>query len=99
MRKNDIKAKIYFLNRRRAMHRKTSAIHKIMRDILYCVLLCIFLVLGIDAITSQSRYGRLRTSVLESEGYRRQRMDTRMLDYICEAAAPGRELEIGRAHV
>lgn len=92
MRKNDIKAKIYFLNRRRAMRQKTSAFHKIVRDILYCVILCILLVLGMDAITSQSRYGRLRTSVLESEGFRRQRMDTGMLDYICKTEAPGREL-------
>lgn len=90
--KNDLKAKIYFLKRRRALRGKTSAFHKIVRYVLYCVFLCFFLVVVMDAMTSQSRYGRLRTSVLESEGYRRQRMDTAMLDYISKREKPGLEL-------
>lgn len=94
MKKNDLKAKIYFMKRRRAMRKKSFAFRQMAGYALYCVLLCFFLAVGMDALTSQSRYGRLQGSVLESEAYRRQRMDDRMLEYIGTKERPGRELSL-----
>lgn len=94
MRKNDLKAKLYFMKRRRAMRRKPFAFHGAAGYFLYCVILCFFLAAGTDAITAKSRYERLSGSVVESEGYRRQRMDEGMLDYISQKERPGRELSL-----
>ncbi len=94
MRRNDLKTKIYFMKKRRAMRGKPYAFCGAARDFLYCVCLCFFVAVGMDAVITQSRYCRLQGSVVESEAYRRQRMDDRMLDYICKKERPGRELSL-----
>lgn len=92
MKKSDIRAKIYFLKKRRALRGHRSVSGEIIRYFLYCVFLCFFFVISIHIVTSKSRYGRLGGAVLESEGYRRQRMDSAMLDHIRKAENPGMDL-------
>ncbi len=92
MKKFDIKAEIYFRKKRRAIRGHRFASKKVVRYFLYCVLLCFFFVTGIHILSARSRYSRLSESVLESEGYRRQRINSEMLEYIREKENPGMEL-------
>lgn len=94
MKKSDIKAKIYFLKKRRALRGRRFASTEVFRYFLYCLILCFFLVIGIHILTSRSRYSRLNEAVLESEGYRRQRMEQEMLDHIRGAENPGMDLGV-----
>lgn len=93
LKKSDINAKIYFWKKRRALCRdRFSVSRNAVRYLLYCILLCFFFVIGVHILTGKSRYGRLSENVLESEGYRRQRIDSAMLEYIQETGNPGMAL-------
>lgn len=92
MKKSDIRARIYFLKKRRAMRGRRTASGEALRYVLYCILFCIFLVSGMHVLTVKSRFARLGETVLESEGFRRQRMDSKMLEHIREAENPGMDL-------
>ena len=63
-----------------------------VRYALYCMILCFFLVVNIHILTARSRYSRLNEGILSSEGYRRQRMDSEMLEHIRMSEDPGRDL-------
>ena len=63
-----------------------------VRYALYCMILCFFLVVNIHILTARSRYSRLNEGILSSEGYRRQRMDSGMLEHIRMSEDPGRDL-------
>ena len=74
------------------MHGHRTAHRTAVRYVLYCMFLCLFLAVNLHILTSRSRYSRLNETILASEGYRRQRMDSGMLEHIRESEDPGRDL-------
>lgn len=74
------------------MKRKNKFLKKITRYLLYCFLLCFFLVMGIGAVMERSRYSRLSADTVESDGYRRQWIEPEMLTWIRQTENPGKAL-------
>ncbi len=60
-----------------------------VRYLLFCFLLCLFLVLGTRRLFEESRESRLKTTVVKSDSFRKQWMDSQMLELIKTTEKPG----------